>query len=166
MLDFMDLTVDRAGRVLAGYADGCINGPCLSAVNGTKAVNDKEQIATILRQTGGSRLFSDFDPNGPAAPTLPPPVDVAASLKGNSIKWQTPDNNGSPLTSYRIYRGVGTGEPHLIGEVSSEKNAFRDNGTGIKKLVYYQVTAVNAYGESPRTERFYAEKSPLLIKGE
>ncbi len=166
LLDFMDITVDRAGRVLAGYADGCINGPCLAATNGTKAVNDKEQIATILRQTGGSRLFSDFDPNGPAAPTLPPPVDVETSLKGNYLKWQVPDDNGSPLTGYRIYRGVGAGEPYLIGEVGAGKLAFRDRSTANKKSVYYQVTAVNVYGESPRTGKFYAEKSPSLIKGE
>ncbi len=160
LLDFMDLTVDRAGRVLGGYADGCINGPCTSATNGTKDVNDKKQIATVLRQTGGSRLFSDFDPNGPAAPTLPPLVDVEASLRGNNLKWQTPDDNGSTLTSYKIYRGSGTGEPDLIGEVSAEKLTFRDRKPVYRKSVYYQVTAVNVYGESPRTEKFYAEKLP------
>lgn len=115
---------------------------------------------------GGSRLFSDFDPNGPAAPTLPPLVDVEASLNGNNLKWQTPDDNGSKLKSYKIYRGVSTGEPSVIGEVNAEKLTFRDRSTANKRLVYYQVTAVNAYGESPRTEKFYAEKSPSPIKGE
>ena len=165
LLDFMDITVDRAGRVLAGYADGCINGPCLSAVDGTKAVNDKEQIATILRQKGGSRLFSEFDAGGPAAPPLPPPVDVATTRTGNRLSWQTPDDNGSPLTSYRIYRGVGDGKPILIGEVNAEAHSFKDKKVR-RNSVYYQVTAANSYGESPRTTKFFANDSLKFARGE
>ncbi len=159
LLDFMDLKVDRFGRAVAGYADGCVNSGCLSAMNGTKAVNDKTQVATILRQSGGSRLFSDFDTGGPAAPLLPPPVEVKSSRRGNSVKWMTPDSNGSPLTSYKIYRGVGKNEPVLIGEVKPGETSFEDKrlqSSGFSK-VYYQVTAVNRFGESPRTRRFYAE---------
>ena len=158
LLDFMDIQVDRFGRAVPGYADGCVNTGCLTAVNGTKAVNDKTQVATILRQTGGSRLFSDFDAGGPGVPSLPPPVEVYESLKGNQLSWQTPDDNGSPLTSYRIYRGVGNYEPQLIAEVKSRSHSFNDKVRSLGRgETYYQVTAVNKYGESPRTQKFYAE---------
>ena len=160
LLDFMDLTVDRFGRVLGGYADGCINGPCLAAVNGTKAVNDKKQIATILRQTGGSRLFSDFDAGGPASPPLPPPVEVSQNLRGTQLGWGTPNDGGSPITGYRIYRGTDKSEPALIAQVAGDIHSFRDKIKWRSSSVYYQVTVVNTYGESPRTEKFYAEKSP------
>lgn len=163
LLDFMDLQVDRLGRTVAGYADGCNSSGCTSAVNGTKAVNDKTQIATILRQTGGSRLFADYDAGGPGVPILPPPVQVAAVLKGNNLTWQTPDDNGSPLTGYKVYRGVGDGEPALIGEVGNDNLSFRDRRTA-RGAVYYQVTAVNGYGESPRTLKLFAGKT--LLKGE
>ncbi len=162
LLDFMDIQVDRFGRALPGYADGCVNAACLNAVNGTKAVNDKTQVATVLRQLGGSRLFADFDAGGPSAPRLPPPVEIENDGKFTALKWQMPDDNGSPLTAYRIYRGTGDGAAVLIGKTGAGTRAFRDLRAARFSLaslrgVYYQVTAVNAYGESPRTVKFYAD---------
>lgn len=165
LLDFMDIQVDRFGRAVPGYADGCVNAGCLNATNGTKDVNDQMQVATILRQVGGSRLFADFDAGGPAAPTLPPPVNVQSAKNGNNLNWQTPDDNGSPLTAYRVYRGFGENAPALIGEVKAGVNTFRDQVKVKLGSVYYQVTAVNTYGESPRTLKFYAGQSSQT-KGE
>lgn len=162
LLDFNDVQVDRFGRVLPGYADGCINAGCLNAVNGTKAVNDKTQVATILRQTGGSRLFSDFDAGGPTAPALPPPVEFASNGRGTNLSWLTPNDGGSPITSYRIYRGIGDKEPELVREVSADTHTFRDtaiNSTSRRASVYYQVTVLNALGESPRTLKFYPDQA-------
>lgn len=63
LLDFNDMTVDRRGRVLAAYADGCITARCLAVRNGTKSDNDKTSKATIIRQSGGKGLFAAFDPS-------------------------------------------------------------------------------------------------------
>jgi hypothetical protein len=52
LLDFMDATVDPQGRVLVGYADGCI-GPCVSS-----GPNSYSAVATIARQSAGSGLFA------------------------------------------------------------------------------------------------------------
>ncbi len=65
LLDFNDMTVDKQGRILAGYADGCITSTCVAIVNGTKKENDKASKATIIRQSGGKRLFAAFDPPTP-----------------------------------------------------------------------------------------------------
>jgi len=51
LLDFMDIAVDREGRVLVGFADGCI-GTCVQS-----APNSFSAWATIARQTSGKRLF-------------------------------------------------------------------------------------------------------------
>ncbi len=164
LLDFNDLQVDQQGRVVAGYADGCVRAVCLAVTpnSSSRLSNDRigtraAQVATIIRQVGGPRLFSDFDSNGPGAPMLPPPVDVTSTFRGNQLTWMTPDSNGSPLTAYRIYRGAGDQEPQLISQVGADSQTFRDRKT-IKRAgtVYYQVTAVNALGESPRTRKFYA----------
>ena len=56
LLDFNDITVDRIGRVLVGYADGC-TGACLTDPN----QNTFDALATIARQTSGKGLFSAFD---------------------------------------------------------------------------------------------------------
>ena len=60
LLDFMDATIDDHGRVLVGYADGCIN-TCV-----TGGYNSRSAYATIARQSSGKPLFARYD----AAPSL------------------------------------------------------------------------------------------------
>ena len=55
LLDFMDATVDREGRVLVGYADGCI----AACVQG--GANSFSALASIARQTSGLRLVAQYD---------------------------------------------------------------------------------------------------------
>jgi hypothetical protein len=55
LLDFIDATVDKQGRVLVGYADGCI-GPCVNA-----APNSFTALGSIARQATGKGLFAAFD---------------------------------------------------------------------------------------------------------
>jgi hypothetical protein len=55
LLDFIDATVDKQGRVLVGYADGCI-GPCINA-----APNSFTALGTVARQSTGKGLFAAFD---------------------------------------------------------------------------------------------------------
>ena len=59
LLDFMDVTLDDHGRVLVGYADGCI-GRCVD----DPRKNGHDAYATIARQTGGKTLFPKYDPRG------------------------------------------------------------------------------------------------------
>lgn len=66
LLDFMGSAVDKEGRVLIGYADGCV-GTC---VTGTS--NSYTKIATIARQSGGKRLFAAYDPIADPSPTPTP----------------------------------------------------------------------------------------------
>jgi hypothetical protein len=63
LLDFNDITADKFGRVLIGYADGC-TGSCVTdgtqnATTGPATAQDA--LATIARQTGGRGLFAAFD---------------------------------------------------------------------------------------------------------
>jgi len=61
LLDFFDATIDNEGRILVGYADGCV-GCDLDAV-----AEDEDLLSygTIARQSGGLRLLSAFDPAPP-----------------------------------------------------------------------------------------------------
>ncbi|MGW5669547.1 sialidase family protein [Micromonospora sp. NPDC003776] len=56
LLDFMDIQVDKQGRVLVGYADGC-TGACA-----TGGAQNFDALATIASQSGGKSLFAAFDP--------------------------------------------------------------------------------------------------------
>jgi hypothetical protein len=55
LLDFIGITIDGEGRVLVGYADGCV-GPCVAG-----GTNPFASEARIARQLGGKRLYAAFD---------------------------------------------------------------------------------------------------------
>lgn len=63
LLDFMDAQMDRFGRVVVSYADGCINQSCIQG-----GVNDFTAKAKIARQSGGLRLLPQYDPDRPSRP--------------------------------------------------------------------------------------------------
>jgi hypothetical protein len=57
----MDATIDRQGRVLVAYADGCTSPACIQAGASDYRKNDYLDKATIARQSGGLGLFAAFD---------------------------------------------------------------------------------------------------------
>ncbi|MCW2606604.1 MAG: hypothetical protein JWO60_1297 [Frankiales bacterium] len=63
LLDFNDIDLDAKGRVLVGYADGCIK-ECVTrapASYATATGNYREDTGVIARQSGGRSLFAAQD---------------------------------------------------------------------------------------------------------
>jgi hypothetical protein len=63
LLDFNDITVDKFGRVLVGYADGC-TGTCVTDKTQNASAGPataQDALATIARQVGGRGLLAAFD---------------------------------------------------------------------------------------------------------
>jgi hypothetical protein len=65
LLDFMDMSVDKTGRVVVGYADGCV-GRCVKDASfhsypTSAGGQGKDDNATIARQTCGRGLFAGYD---------------------------------------------------------------------------------------------------------
>lgn len=90
LLDFFGITVDKQGRILVGYDDGCISGNCISGVRayGMTAANDFTAKAAIARQASGKRLYAEFDSQAGAditPPLPPPPPPAATSCDGNVV---------------------------------------------------------------------------------
>lgn len=142
LLDFIDATIDQDGRVVIAYADGCV-GQCASG-----GPNSFSAVGTIARQTNGRRMFAADDVLGvPAAPLVSAQVDCTnASLV--HVSWSTPDDHGSAISNYNIYRSTNGGPFVLIQTVASTVNEYTDSvasGTPVQ----YQVKAVNALGEGP-----------------
>src|SRR5215212_187208 len=151
LLDFNDLTVDKQGRAVAAFADGCVTAECIRGVDrntdGKLDSNDNDGAnkATIIRQTGGKRLFAAFDPPMNATPA--PPLLVATRDGGAvNLAWSIPDDGGSPITGYRLYRGVEGGAESLLASFGPDFNSHTDNEAGGANY-YYRVTASNANGE-------------------
>jgi hypothetical protein len=142
LLDFFDFSVDKEGRGVVGYVDGC-TGACVQAgpnTGGAKAV--------VARQSGGKRLFAQFDPPAASAPGAPA---VTGGVSGTtaSLSWSTPDNGGAAITGYKVSRRDGTTVTPLATVTT---NTFSDPGYNAAAQTVYRVTAVNANGESAYKE--------------
>ncbi|HEX3253511.1 MAG TPA: hypothetical protein VHS05_29025, partial [Pyrinomonadaceae bacterium] len=159
LLDFNDVTVDKQGRVLAAFADGCSTAECIRGVdhNGDGKIdsndNDGTAKATIIRQTGGKRLFAAFDP--PENSTPQPPL-LIATRDGDAVDlaWSIPEDGGSAITGYRLYRGVDGGAETLLSSFAADVNSYVDNDAAAANY-YYRVTASNANGEGASSPRVF-----------
>jgi hypothetical protein len=80
LLDFNDISVDREGRSIAAYADGCV--PALGCV--APDYNGRTDKAAIIRQATGRRLFAAFDPVTPVPTPTPPNVQLL-NISGRAL---------------------------------------------------------------------------------
>lgn len=153
LLDFNDATIDREGRVLIGYADGCLAPACTTATasGNPPYTASRSSKGVITRQSGGKRMFAAFDP--PAGPTAPanPRVD---SVNRNAfgaveVRWSEPDNGGSAVTGYNVYRRTASGTYGApLNSAPIAETAFDDATAAAETAYFYKVTAVNSVGES------------------
>jgi hypothetical protein len=167
----MDITVDREGRIEVAYPDGCITAGCIQGVDksgpaGTpdgkinRYDNDNARKATIARQSGGRRLFAAFDPlpPEPTAPAAPRVLTPTRDTNGVHLSFLEPDNGGSAVTAYKIYRGTTAGGETLLTTVGTSaiyditnlanKVVFDDATVHPNRTYFYRINAVNSLGES------------------
>lgn len=142
LLDFIDASVDSQGRVLVGFADGCI-GTCVSSPSSGAS---RSAMATIARQSGGKRLFAIYDPVEPAKPAAPL-LSGTRDTAGVHLSWPIPDNGGASITKYKIYRGLSAGSETLIKSIST--TSYKDGTVQSGVTYFYRVSAVNSVGEGP-----------------
>jgi len=169
LLDFNDLTVDKQGRPLAAFADGCVTAECIRGTDRNNdgrldsRDNDGAEKATIIRQSGGKPLFSAYDPPPNATPA---PPQLIASRDGDavSLTWSTPDDGGSPITGYRLYRGVEGGAEVLLASPGPDVNTHTDNEAGGASY-YYRVTASNGNGLGASSARVVPSISESACTG-
>ncbi|HEX8144317.1 MAG TPA: Calx-beta domain-containing protein [Pyrinomonadaceae bacterium] len=147
LLDFIGIDVDKDGRVLVGYADGCTGPACVQAPYEATG-NSYSALAAIARQTGGRRLFGP-DTAATTSATRPgaPYVSVGRDGPVVHLSWSTPDDGGSPITGYRILRGTTSGGETLLVNLGNV-NKYDDISAAANTTYYYKVVAVNAQGES------------------
>ncbi|TLZ86118.1 MAG: fibronectin type III domain-containing protein [Methanobacteriota archaeon] len=142
------------GNVLT-YTDGAV----------TNGLTYYYQVSAVNSPGEGAKSNeASATPSTPPPPPTPPsaPTNLVATA-GNAqvgLAWQAPSSNGgSPITNYRIYRGTSSnGETLLatIGNVLTYTDTAVTNGV----TYYYQVSAVNAAGEGPRSNEASAAPSP------
>lgn len=151
LLDFFDITMDKQGRVIIGYVNGCSGGNCAQAAP-TAAGNAYTATATIARQTSGRRLIAAYDPpNALTAATVPGMPFVTERRVGNVVHlgWSEADTGNSPIQSYKIMRSTVSGAETLLATVPGTQTTYDDTtATDTTKTYYYEVVAVNGVGSS------------------
>src|SRR5436190_3392290 len=90
LLDFFDAVIDKEGRVLVGYDDGCISAGCIAGTAG----NDFTAKNAIARQLGGKRMFAAYDPDPNPTPT--PTVTPTATPTPTPTATPTPTPTATP----------------------------------------------------------------------
>jgi hypothetical protein len=157
LLDFIGIDADAQGRVLVGYADGCVAG-CDSGTGTYDTTNTKQSqqsqlnsftaVANISRQSGGMSLFAQYDTTQPTAPTRPSLTAARTSTNSAvSLSWQAPDNGGSPITRYTLYRGTAPGAEKSLASVGTH-TSYVDSKVKAGTTYYYTLVATNAVGSS------------------
>jgi hypothetical protein len=156
LLDFYDATVDKEGRIMIAGQDGCIGG---CEIGGPNSFTAK---AFITRQTGGKRMFSIYDAQT-AEPRLPGAPALSGSFDGTkvSLSWPVPDNGGSLITQYRVFRATSAAGPFTGAPLATvTQPSYVDNSPPVGNK-FYVVTAVNAVGEGPYCKPFAPASGPL-----
>ena len=117
-----------------------------------------------LVEVGGLLSASDgvspdiYHPPPPTAPTTPRNLQAAAGDAQVTLSWLAPaEDGGSAITGYRIYRGTASGDLTLLpATVQGSARSHTDTGLSNGQTYYYQVTAVNAVDEGPRSDEAFA----------
>lgn len=145
LLDFIGIDVDRQGRILVAYADGCTGPACVQAPNAATG-NSYTEVAAIARQSGGRRLFAA---NDPAEPTLPgaPYVTVGRDAGIAHLTWSQSDNGGSAITNYAVLRGTVSGGESFLANTGTAVS-YNDATADPNATYFYKVTATNSLGSS------------------
>jgi hypothetical protein len=148
LLDFIGIDVDKQGRVVVGYADGCTGPACVQAPYEATG-NSYTALASIARQTGGRRLFGP-DTAATTTPSLPGTPYLSAGRDGSVVhlSWSQSDNGGSPITNYKILRGTTSGGETLLTTIAGTAVRYDDTTASANTSYYYKVVAVNAQGDS------------------
>lgn len=143
--DFIDATIDKEGRVIASNSVGC----AASCPEG--GPNTFAKLASVVRQSGGRRMYAQFDPPEPAAPAAPL---VSGYRTGQiiSVNWRQPDGNGGTITGYNVYRSVDGGAETKTVLPATQRQLVQVADAA--KSYSYRVTALSNQGEGPFSNTF------------
>ena len=143
--DFIDATIDAQGRVIAANSIGC----AASCPEG--GPNTFAKLAGIVRQSGGRRMYAQFDPPEPAAPAAPL-INGFRTSQFVSFTWPEPDGAGAAITGYNVYRRVDGGVETKIRSAIPERRVVELADPA--KSYSYRVTSLSAQGESASSNTF------------
>ena len=111
-------------------------------------------------------MFSFFDPPAQVAPAAPQVLSAVSQSNGVLVSWLEPDNGGSPITAYNIYRGTSSGTESLLQTVTNDplhkQTKYLDTtAIATSSNYFYHVTAVNHFSNADHESSFCEEVSVI-----
>ncbi len=137
LLDFNDIQIDKRGRPVVIYADGC-TGACVTDPN----VNTLNNLSTIARLKSPKGLFAAFDPERSGQPDWPL-VTAVENGADVDLSWVDPGDGGNPITGYTVTRDGLT-----IASLPATARNYTDVAPAGGTDSAYQVFASNSVGSS------------------
>jgi hypothetical protein len=104
------------------------------------ADNTASASSTVTVQQGSATV--------PSAPTI---TSITPNSTFISLSWSVPNDGGSAITGYKLYRGTSSGSETFFANIPSTSTTVGDNNLPSGTTYYYQVSAVNSVGESLRS---------------
>lgn len=149
MLDFAGIDVDKRGRVLIAYNDGCAGAEC-SQTPDTAVGNSYTALAAIGRQVAGKGLFAQFDNTPLSDADTAPGAPYVTALRNSGVvnlAWSVSNDGGSPITGYTVSRTGGAAFAPVNVEATQVR--YVDATATDPSVTYtYTVAATNAVGTS------------------
>src|SRR3989475_9679182 len=106
---------------------------------------------SALNSADESPRSNEASATPPIMPSAPQNLQATGGNARVTLSWQVPaSNGGSALTSYKIYKSTSSGTEVYFttrGNVTSYTDLAVTNGN----TYFYQITALNSAGESPRS---------------
>ncbi len=97
-------------------------------------------------------------------PSVPLSLNAVAGDGNVSLSWSAPSSNGgSALLFYHIYWSESQTGPWTMIDTLNTDLAYNHTGLTHDDTYYYQVAAVNAAGEGPRTNPLAVPFSPTIV---
>lgn len=104
-------------------------------------------VVETVGQVIGGPVKPAVDPNE-AVPSAPGLGGASGGSGSVTLQWSAPaSDGGSAITGYNIYRGTASGGETLLAQVG-DVAGYTDTSVTSGTTYYYEVSAVNAVGES------------------
>jgi hypothetical protein len=91
-----------------------------------------------------------------------PVVTATAENGGVRLNWTPPDNGGSPITAYTIYRSTSPGNESKLAKIGAH-TSYTDSNVSNGTTYYYKVSATTALGQGARSAEVSATPGPPPI---
>jgi hypothetical protein len=144
--DFIDAVIDPEGRVIAANSIGCA-----ASCPNNGGPNTFAKLAGVVRQSGGRRMYAQFDPPEPALPAAPL-VNGYRTSQFISFIWPVPDGSGVSVSGYNVYRRIDGGAETKIRSATTSRQVVEPADPA--KSYSYRVTALSNQGESASSNTF------------